>query len=269
VATDLTPVEQPAALEPAQPSARPAARPHRRRFIAIYGLLAAVFVFGLVGTVVWAGRAISPGPAWSAWKPSGGGLGAAKQIAERIGGTYRLPSGFQLVDVIAKEPTVAAGLQQLPLRYIDFHNANGVSDTYLQVSQSNTVTYSLCGAGESCAIATGKPSATRDALLHREVLELALYTFKYVRGIQHVIALMPPGIGQPATVAIYLQKADLREELKRPLATTLSPSPPSTVGGRELRKINRLLKPLTFNFSLAQGQQGDAILVLQGAPHRP
>lgn len=263
MATDLTTTEQ-----PAQPPTRSAARPHRRRFIAIYGLLAAVFVFGLVGTVVWAGRAINPAPAWSAWKPGGGGLGAAKQIAERIGGTYRLPSGFQLVDVIAKEPKVAAGLKQLPLRYIDFHNANGVSDTYLQVSQSNTVTYSLCGAGESCAIATGKPSATRDALLRREVLELALYTFKYVRGIQNVIALMPPTVGRPA-VAVYLQKADLREELKRPLATTLSPAPPSTIGGRELRKVNGLLKPLTFNFNLTQGQQGDAILVLHGSPHRP
>ena len=240
-------------------------RPHRPRFIIIYGLLAAVLVFGLVGTIIWAGRAINPGPAWSAWKPSGGGLGAAKQIAEHIGGTYRLPSGFQLVDVIAKEPAVAAGTEQVPVHYLDFRRPGGGGDTYLQISPSNSVTYSMCGAGQSCAIATGKPSIARGTLVRREILELALYTFKYVRGINHVIAFMPPKVGSRPTVAIYLQKPSLSEQLKRPLATTLSPTTPrvSTIPAREQRTIDHLLNPWTFDFSLAQSQQGDAILVLQ------
>ena len=51
--------------------------------------LGAVLALALVGVVVYAGRSISPGPAWSSWKPSGGGLGAAKQIADarRAAGT--------------------------------------------------------------------------------------------------------------------------------------------------------------------------------------
>jgi hypothetical protein len=259
----------PEPAQPATPLMRPTVRPHRGRFILIYGVLAAVFVFGLVGTVIWASRAISPAPAWSAWKPSGGGLGAAKQIAEHVGSTYRLQSGLQLVDVIAKEPAVAAGTQQVPVHYLDLRRAKGAGDTYVQISSSDSLTYSMCGAGQSCAIATGKPSVARGTLVRREILELALYTFKYVGGIHHVIAFMPPKLGSPPTVAIYLQKADLSEQLKKPLANTLSPKPPlvSTIGARtgEQRTIDTLLNPRTFNFSLAQSQQGDAILVFQPA----
>jgi hypothetical protein len=230
----------------------------------IYGLLAAVFVFGLVGTVLWAGRAINPPPAWSAWKPSGGGLGAAKQIAEHIGGTYHLDSGPQLVDVLAKEPSVAAGKQQVPVHYLDLRGPKG-GDTFVQISSSDSLTYSMCGAGQSCAIATGKPSVARGTLVRREILELALYTFKYVGGIHHVIAFMPPKAGSPPTVAIYLQKGDLSQQLALPLARTLSPKVPlaSTIGVREQQTIDALLNPRTYRFSLAQSQQGDAILVLQ------
>ena len=56
--------------------------PHRWRFLFVYGTLGAVLVLGLVGVVIYAGRSISPGPTWSAWKPHGGGLGAAKEIAQ-------------------------------------------------------------------------------------------------------------------------------------------------------------------------------------------
>ena len=52
--------------------------------------------------------------------------------------------------------------------------------------------YSLCGLGASCSIATGTPSVERGELVRREILELALYTFKYVGGIENVIAFMPP-----------------------------------------------------------------------------
>jgi hypothetical protein len=262
LAADLTQAELPPASEPVP---RPRARPHRRRFIFIYALLAAVFACGLVGTVVWAGRAISPPPAWSAWKPSGGGLGAAKQIADHVGAAYRLPSGFQLVDVIAKEPTVSADKHEAPLHYIDFRRPRGAGDTYLRIDQSNTLTYSMCGAGPSCSIATGKPSLARGLLVGREILELALYTFKYVGGVDHVIAYLPPAAGKRPTVAIYLDRADFADQLKRPLATTLSQKVPtvSTFGGREARTIDTLLNQRGFNFAYAQTQQGDLVLVLQ------
>ena len=270
MAADLTSTEA-VVPEPAQPVTPPpvrsAAPPHRGRFIFIYGLLGAVFVFGLVGIVVWAGRTINPAPAWSAWKPSGGGLGAAKQIAQHVGATYRLPSGLQLVDVLAKAPAVAAGAQQVPVHYLDLRGPKGTSDTYVQMNTSDSLTYSMCGAGASCAIATGKPSVERGTLVRREILELALYTFKYVGGIHHVIAFMPPKVGTRPTVAVYLQKGDLAEQLKHPLARTLSPKVPqiSTIAVREQQTIDSLLNPRTYTFSLAQSQQGDAILVLAPA----
>ena len=64
-------VERPA---PAPPTS---AQPHRHRFMVIYGILGIALVASLVGLVMYAGRAINPGPEWSSWKPTGGGLGAA------------------------------------------------------------------------------------------------------------------------------------------------------------------------------------------------
>ena len=78
--------------------------------------------------------------------------------------------------------------------------------------------YSLCGLGPSCAIATGTASVARGRLVRREILELALYTFKYVPGMQSVIAFMPPKTGSQPQYVVYLQKSDLSQELKLPLA---------------------------------------------------
>ena len=260
------PVGQTLAHPPAAPR-RPERAPNRGRFMFVYGTLAVVLALALAGVIVYAGRSISPPPAWSAWKPSGGGLGAAKQIAQHVGATYHLPSGLQLVDVLAKEPAVAAGAQQVPVHYLDLRGPKGRGDTYVQMSTSDSLTYSMCGAGASCAIATGKPSVQRGTLVRREILELALYTFKYVGSIHHVIAFMPPRVGTRPTVAVYLQKGDLAEQLKHPLAQTLSPKVPqvSTIGAREAQTIDTLLNPRTYTFSLAQSQQGDAILVLAPA----
>ena len=107
VAADLTTTDArlPAPRGPAaQPPAPRLERTASRRFVFIYGTLAAVLALALAGVVVYAGRSITRPPTWSAWKPSGGGLGAAKQIAQHVGGTYHLPAGQQLVDVIAKAP---------------------------------------------------------------------------------------------------------------------------------------------------------------------
>ena len=58
----------------------------------------------------------------------------------------------------------------------------------------NTIAYNLCGVGgKDCAIGAGTPSNSRLLLLRREALELALYTFKYIRGTQNVLTILPPG----------------------------------------------------------------------------
>jgi hypothetical protein len=157
VQPNVAPVERPT---PPKPSPT---RPHRLRFFTIYGILALALAAGVVGVVVYAGRAISPGPAWSSWKPSGGGLGAAKQIAEHVSPGYRLPDGNQLVDVIAKGPAVSSAGQSIPIPFIALRGPKGKVDQVMQVSPDNTFTFSLCGLGQSCAIATSHAATNASA----------------------------------------------------------------------------------------------------------
>jgi len=212
---------------------------------------------------VFASRSISPAPAWSAWRPHGGGQGAAKEIASRVGGEYRLPGGNQLVDVIAKAPSVSPGKTTVPIRYVAVVTHGKQYDTF-DVSPTTSVMYSLCGLGPACAIASGTPSVARGRLVRREILELALYTFKYIPGMQSVIAFMPPAAGTQPKYVVYLQKSDLSQELKVPLADTLqSKTPlPNTIPAREVRLVDAVTDPKYFSYTLSQTQLGDAVLVL-------
>jgi hypothetical protein len=273
MASDLTGGESVEPPKPAVPlvGAPPATRapasgsqPHRSRFLVVYGLLGLALAAGIVGLVVYAGRSISPGPAWSSWKPSGGGLGAAKQIAEHVSPGYRLPDGNQLVDVIAKGPAVSSAGQNIPIPFIALRGPKGKVDQVMQVNNGNTFTFSLCGLGQACSIATGKPSVARATLVRREILELALYTFKYVKGVKQIVAFMPPPAGTQPSYVVYLQKTDLAAQLKRPLTRTLTPKvplPAKITPGEQLR-IDGLTQPRIYKFGISQTQQGDAVLVL-------
>ena len=128
--------------------------------------------------------------------------------------------------------------------------------------------YSLCGLGTSCSIATGKASVQRGTLVRREILELALYTFKYVGGIKNVIAFMPPAKGTQPKYVVYLQMADVAAELHMSLAQTLAAKTPqpSAIPAREVRAVETTTGPRVYSFSLSQAQQDDAILVLAPIP---
>jgi hypothetical protein len=259
VSPDVPPVDRPVLSRP--PSST---QPHRGRFFVIYGILGLALAAGIVGVVVYAGRSINPGPAWSSWKPSGGGLGAAKQIAEHVSPGYRLPDGNQLVDVIAKGPAVSSGGQTIPIPFIALRGPKGKVDQIQQVSNSDTFTFSLCGLGQACSIATGKPSVARATLVRREILELALYTFKYVHGVKHIVAFMPPPAGTQPAYVVYLQKSDLTTQLKAPLTHTLAPKVPlpAKITAGEQQRIDGITQPRIYKFGLSQTQQGDAVLVL-------
>ena len=106
--------------------------------------------------------------------------------------SYHLPNGDQIVDVISKAPSVSPDKTTLPVHYVAVRGTKAVKATRSITSRRRTaVMYSLCGLGVSCSIATGTPSVERGELVRREILELALYTFKYVGGIENVIAFMP------------------------------------------------------------------------------
>jgi hypothetical protein len=246
--------------------------PHRTRFLVVYALLALAIAAAIVGVVVFTGRSINPSPKWSSWRPSGGGLGAAQQIANRVSGTYHLPGGGQLVDVIAKSPSFSSSpTKSVQVSFIAVRGARGNVDQLQRVSSSNSVWYSLCGLGDSCSIATGTPSQSRGTLVRREILELALYTFKYVKGVQHVVAFMPPRKAGVAPTIVYLEKKDVEAELKRPLTATLPPKVPlpSTISARDQQAVDTTTGSRLYTiFSVPQTQQGDVALVLRPIPRQ-
>jgi len=271
MASDVTEVDagRPRALEapkPARRRARP--QPHRRRFVVLYAVLAAALAAAVAGIVVFAGRSIHHGPAWSAWKPSGGGLGAAKQIGAHVGPEYRLPGGGQLVTPIAAPPVFSDGKTILPIAVLALTGAQGRTRELIQITGSDTVMYSMCGLGRLCAIASGRPSVARGALVRREILELALYTFKYLPGVKNVVAFQPPVNGTRTTV--YLQRSDLEPELRKPLTATLEPTPPtlsSLIGRpREIALLRRIVLPHLYSSNPTPTQQGEGVLVLRPLP---
>jgi hypothetical protein len=261
---DVSPVDRPTFSEPAPPKR---SIPHRTRFLGIYLLLALALGAAIVGVVVYAGKAINPGPAWSSWKPSGGGLGAAKQIAQHVAPNYRLPDGNQLVEAIPKGPVLTSGGQSAPLSLIALRGPKGriQPDSVVETSNDNTLTFSLCGLGQSCAIATGKPSVERATLVRREILELALYTFKYVPGVKRIVAFMPPPSGTPPTYVVYLTKDDLQRQLDQPLADTIGAKTPlpTQITPKEAQRIDALTLTRMYKFGVSQTQQGELVLVLQ------
>jgi hypothetical protein len=237
------------------------------RFIVVYAVLGLAAAGAIAGLVIGLSRSgVVGGTTWSAWQPSGGGLGGVREIADHVAPAYRLPGGNQLVDVIAKSPSFSPnGTQSVDLHYLALRGAKGKVDSILPISPSNSVVLSLCGLGTNCSISTGTPSIARGRLVRREILEMALYAFKYVGGIQNVVAFMPPQPGASPQYVVYLRKADLQTALHDPLEQTLAAKTPlpNTIPAREVRAIDAATEPRTFQFGISQTQLGDWALVLK------
>jgi hypothetical protein len=271
MAEDLTSAELPAVVTPRAEPAPVPMRPHRRRFLTVYGLLGAVLGVAVALVVIYGGRAITPAAKWSTWKPSGGGLGAAKQIAEQVGKSYHLSNGDQLVDVIPKTPSLpGSNGGTVPINYYAIQTAKGLVTSSFPVSSSSSVMYTLCGLGAACSIPSGTPSVARGTLVRREILELALYTFKYVSGVNSVVAFMPPKDGAESTphYAILLQKSTLKSELDQPLTDTLRAKPPlaSAIPANEVHAINATTESQIYTFGVSQLPTNELVLVLRPVP---
>jgi len=242
----------------------PVETPHRFRFLTVYSILGLALGVAAAALAVGLTTIVRGSPLWSTWRPSGGGLGAANQIAEHVGGEYRLPNGTQLDDVIAKAPSVSANGVTIKVGYVAVRGSHGAVDQVYPVDGSNSVMYTLCGLGDSCSIASGKASVARGRVVRREILELALYTFHYVNGAQSVIAIVPPRTPSVSTTIVYLRRTDLHPELGPPLARTLSPRAPqpATMSPREAQLVDETTTSRSYNFSLTRAQDGNTILVL-------
>ncbi len=247
---------------------------YKRRFVLIYVALAIFAGVGITAFVILLAQPeAAPAPAWSIWKPDGSESARVKQIADHVATRYRLANGDQIAVALAGPPTVAAGTSDgqgnIPVRAIavrpDTSRGKAEEDDIEIVDAATSLQYVLCGLGRSCSITAGKPSEARHALLRRQALELALYTFKYVDGVDTVTVFLPPRPdGAAAPNAVFLRRSDVKDELSRPLPKTLAPTAPGIgrMPSNELSAVNRITRPHLYNYEYTQAQDGSAVLVL-------
>jgi hypothetical protein len=219
---DLLPERHRAAGAPAVAAAGGSST-YAPRFQFMTGALVAVGVAALVGITI-AIVGIAPkdeGPAWSAWKPTSSGLQGASEIASHIAGAYR-DGGRQLVKVEANDISYKGVPLLVALR------KSPEQGGAIQVHDEKGVLYQMCGLGVNCQIDGGKPSSERMLLLRRAGLELALYSFRYLKDVEQVVVLIPATPGKAQTIALYFNRDELRPELDRPLTSSLLPKAPTT-----------------------------------------
>jgi len=252
-----------------------AAKPRaaRRRHHALRGrFLVAYVALGLIGGAAVAGAFVlftqverNSGGDWATWHPVGDNATYGQQIADHVGRRYRLPSGDQLVGVVAGPPTFQTAEALLEVRAVLIRslNVNATPDIHA-LPTDETYMYQLCGLGDFCRV-PGQTTEERHRLLRREALELALYTFKYVDDVKQVIALLPPKNAEQAPNAVYLEKDDLETELDRPLAETIGrPEAPTLVEVPELEtvRVDRLTLPFVFDYTFEPLPNASAGLIL-------
>ena len=272
------PVQPPAqaALPVGEPSRAERARrtAYRGRFAVLYVILAAIAGAAIGTTIVLVGRGSpAPAPPWSDWQPEGSAQRRVAQIADHVARPYRLPSGNQLVSAVGGPPSAPINGTLVPMRFILVgpQTARGQeeADDVRAVDAGGAVSYVLCGVGgRSCAIGEGAPSAERQALLRREALELALYTFKYVDGVDSVAVVLPQDNPNLPPTAVFLEQPDVGGELSRPLAETLTAPIVPDIGGiaaDELSTIDRLTRPHLYSYQYDVAQDGSPMMLLSPA----
>jgi hypothetical protein len=268
------PVDEPvigAASEPEAPAAAPgppAPTPYRSRFGFVLGALIGV---GLATVALLVGVIANPGgsdvpPNWSTWKPTAkDGFAAADQIAEHVSHKYRLGNGDQMV-------AVTSG----PIEFLDVPLSVAVrtapSGGDIRLLDGKGVMFTLNGLGPQGSIKNGKPTNQRGALVRREALELALYTFRYIDDVDMVVALLPPlppkkgdaTTTMQARPALFYRPGDLKPELDRPIDATIAPATPrpETIAPPEVKQIDAITTPNLFEATFQQAQDARAYLVL-------
>jgi hypothetical protein len=260
--------------------------PHAHKFLAATAMLIGIAVGAIAVALVVAlsGSHTGSSASWSAWKPADKGLAGEREIADEVSPFYRASPGSQLVVVTVQNVSgpSSAGTSsgtQIALR----DPTNGT----LSAVAGDTAVYNLCGLGAGCMIAGGTPSAARLLLLRREALELSLYTFKYINGIQNVVAVLPPGhtvqtctgiCSQPhpptttkaVDLAVVFERQSLQRFLQQPLHNTLPEELPPTVsqieGAPEAELVDVITGQALFQQQLVQSQTGGNVLVLSPEP---
>jgi hypothetical protein len=242
--------------------------PERQKhvFRLAYGVLALAFWISLAGFVLLLVRPNHSKPVvWSTWKPNTQGLNGAREISLRIASRYKGGDGAQLVAV---QPH-GAQVQGLKLEAIGVRKLNdgGQIDPYIGLYRTDkTLIYAFCGLQTNCGLPSdATPEVERT--LRRAALELSLYSFKYLKGIDQVVSLVQ-SVKAGGTSAVFLRKADLGPELKHPLRDTLPLAQVPAADAKNPKEsavIDALTLSNTFPAHFEPLPDGDAILVLDVA----
>lgn len=247
---------------------------YRGRFAFLYLALAVVAGCAVGALVVLVGRGSpAPAPPWSTFEPEGSTERRAALIGDHVSDQYRLPTGRPMATVTYSGPPSIANQDGSALQIrglaVQSEAASGADDIDAFRAES-TVMYVLCGRGEVCSIPEGQESEARTQLLRREALELGLYSFKFLDGIDQVLVLLPPRVGSEQANVVFLERDDLRSALRRPLNETLTAEIAPSVGeitAEEGSTIDRLTRSRVFQASPLQAQDGSFIMVLAPAPN--
>jgi hypothetical protein len=256
-------------LEPAEPFAPPQApaagssgNPYRRRFLAVYIVLGIVLLLataGLAGYLFWQQSQTS----WSSWRPKASDRTTmATEIGTYIENRYQFASGISIAGV------TPGSLSQTnpPIDAIAVPSGPGNKADVSVIGTDNTVAYNFCPTGSTqCAFpATTNPDGLR-RLIRREMLETALLTFKYVPGVDSVVAFIGDPNPKDAPFLLFYRKSDLAPELAQPLDKTLALAEPPIAPANdpiEAKTIDRLTIPNGFVYHFSKLQSAGALMVL-------
>jgi hypothetical protein len=234
----------------------------KRFALAYFGL--AALVGAAIGTFVMLVQrpAPLPPPPWSVWQPTGTDkLVRAQEIGTHIAAQYHLPSGNRLVRIAVGSPTAGEPIQAVALARTT--KPTKQSDVLSVVPATGSMMYTLCGDGAKCAIGEGEPSVARGAVLRREALELALYTFRYVKDVTSVVTFFPPKPGEAMSFALYFDKSSFASQLDNPLRQTLRSRPVAVnLTPSERKTVDLLTSRRVLHFAVDRNTQGARVLVL-------
>jgi hypothetical protein len=248
--------EDVAAGSPARPAAeQPAASreerahtsPYYMRFSLAYMLLIMLAIGGVGALVLILSRPdAKKAPPWSTFKPTGQPLQIERQIATQVSSEYKASTTQGLVNVFPAPLSTTRYVQtssgqtgvQVPITLIavqpDTSTGKHLATDYTFFQPGSTVAYEMCGFGDTqqnCGVAS-QTGANPAGLFHREALELALYTLKYLPNVNAVVTYLPPPANpQTAATVVLLARKDVKANLRLPLTRTLKPQQAILGGG--------------------------------------